>query len=90
VRSWGLSAAEQYEVWRRWRQGESLRLIARRLGRRAPSVRAFVLQSGGGATAPAPAPSSALSGRLLAAGADSRHNAYHQAGGMMTELTYVL
>jgi DNA-binding CsgD family transcriptional regulator len=47
VRSWGLSAAEQDEVWRRWRQGESLRLIARRLGKRGPSVRAFVLQSGG-------------------------------------------
>jgi IS30 family transposase len=47
VRSWGLSAAEQDEVWARWRQGESLRLIARRLGKRGPSVRAFVLQSGG-------------------------------------------
>jgi IS30 family transposase len=47
VRYWGLSAAEQDEVWRRWRQGESLRLIARRLGKRGPSVRAFVLQSGG-------------------------------------------
>ena len=47
MRSWGLSAAEQDEVWRRWRQGESLRLIARRLGRRGPSVRAFVLQTGG-------------------------------------------
>ena len=47
MRSWGLSAAEQDEVWRRWRQGESLRLIARRLGKRGPSVRAFVLQTGG-------------------------------------------
>jgi DNA-binding CsgD family transcriptional regulator len=47
VQSWGLSAQEQDEVWRRWRQGESLRLIARRLGKRGPSVRAFVLQSGG-------------------------------------------
>jgi IS30 family transposase len=47
VRSWGLSAAEQDEVWARWRQGESLRLIARRLGKRGPSVRAFVLQIGG-------------------------------------------
>jgi DNA-binding CsgD family transcriptional regulator len=43
----GLSAQEQDEVWARWRQGESLRLIARRLGRRGPSVRAFVLQTGG-------------------------------------------
>jgi IS30 family transposase len=47
VRSWGLSAAEQDEVWARWRRGESLRLIARRLGKRGPSVRAFVLQTGG-------------------------------------------
>jgi IS30 family transposase len=47
VRSWGLSAQEQDEVWARWRQGESLRLIARKLGKRGPSVRAFVLQTGG-------------------------------------------
>jgi len=47
VRSWGLSAVEQDEVWARWRRGESLRLIARRLGKRGPSVRAFVLQTGG-------------------------------------------
>jgi len=47
VQSWGLSATEQDEVWARWRQGESLRLIARRLGKRGPSVRAFVLQTGG-------------------------------------------
>jgi transposase, IS30 family len=47
VRSWGLSAAEQDEVWARWRRGESLRLIARKLGKRGPSVRAFVLQTGG-------------------------------------------
>ena len=48
MRSWGLSATEQDEVWARWRQGASLRLIARRLGKRGPSVRAFVLQTGGG------------------------------------------
>jgi IS30 family transposase len=47
VRSWGLSVHEQEELWRRWRRGESLRLIARRLGKRGPSVRAFVLQTGG-------------------------------------------
>jgi DNA-binding CsgD family transcriptional regulator len=47
VRSWGLSAQEQDEVWARWRQGQSLRLIARQLGERVPSVRAFVLQTGG-------------------------------------------
>jgi DNA-binding CsgD family transcriptional regulator len=47
VRSWGLSAAEQEELWRRWRQGESLRLIARQLDKRGASIRAFVLQTGG-------------------------------------------
>jgi DNA-binding CsgD family transcriptional regulator len=47
VRSWGLSAAAQDEVWARWREGQSLRLIARRLGKRGPSVRGFVLQTGG-------------------------------------------
>jgi DNA-binding CsgD family transcriptional regulator len=46
VQSWGLLAAEQDELWARWRQGESLRLIARKLGKRGPSVRAFVLQTG--------------------------------------------
>jgi DNA-binding CsgD family transcriptional regulator len=47
MRSWGLSVQEQEELWSRWRNGESLRLIARRMGKRGPSVRAFVLQSGG-------------------------------------------
>ena len=47
MRSWGLSPAEQDEVWARWRRGQSLRLIARQLGKRVPSVRAFVLQTGG-------------------------------------------
>jgi IS30 family transposase len=47
VRSWGLSVQEQEELWARWRRGESLRLIARRMGKRGPSVRAFVLQTGG-------------------------------------------
>jgi IS30 family transposase len=47
VRSWGLSIQEQEELWRRWRCGESLRLIARQMGKRGPSIRAFVLQTGG-------------------------------------------
>src|SRR4029450_8725449 len=54
MRSWGLSTVEQDEVWQRWRQGESLRLIARRLGKRGPSVRAFVLETGGGPRHPPP------------------------------------
>ena len=28
MRCWGLSVQDQEELWRRWRQGESLRLIA--------------------------------------------------------------
>lgn len=43
----GTVSSRTDEVWQRWRQGESLRLIARRLGKRGPSVRAFVLQTGG-------------------------------------------
>jgi IS30 family transposase len=61
VRSWGLSAEEQEELWARWRQGESLRLIARRMGKRGPSVRAFVLQSGGVKQPPRRRPAGSLS-----------------------------
>jgi hypothetical protein len=39
MRSWGLSVQDQQERWRRWRQGESLRLIARRLGKRGDQPR---------------------------------------------------
>jgi DNA-binding CsgD family transcriptional regulator len=60
MRSWGLSAVEQDEVWQRWRRGESLRLIARRLGKRGPSVRAFVLQTGGVQCSPSRRPARAL------------------------------
>jgi IS30 family transposase len=80
VRSWGLSAQEQDEVWRRWRQGESLRLIARRLGKRGPSVRAFVLQTGGVQRHPPRRPPRCLSmaereeiSRGVAAGEPCRH-----------------
>ena len=61
MRSWGLSVHEQEELWRRWRQGESLRLIARRMGKRGPSVRAFVLQSGGVEQSPRRRPAGSLS-----------------------------
>jgi IS30 family transposase len=47
MRTWGLSAAEQDEVWRRWRRGESLGSIARVLGHRLPSVRSFIAENGG-------------------------------------------
>jgi hypothetical protein len=52
VRSWGLSTAEEDEVRARGRQGESLRLIARRLGKRRPSVRGLCAPDRRGATAP--------------------------------------
>jgi IS30 family transposase len=61
VRSWGLSVQEQEERWRRWRQGESLRLIARRMGKRGPSVRALVVQSGGGKQPPRRRPARSFS-----------------------------
>jgi hypothetical protein len=60
MRSWGLSAVEQDEVWQRWRRGESLRLIARRLGKRGSSVPAFVLQTGGVQCPPPPQAAGAL------------------------------
>jgi IS30 family transposase len=47
MKNWGLSAAEQAEVWARWRAGESLRAIARRLNHRGPSIRSFIAQAGG-------------------------------------------
>ncbi len=47
MRTWGLSATEQDEVWARWRCGESLSSIARELGHRVPSVRSFIAETGG-------------------------------------------
>jgi transposase, IS30 family len=47
MRSWGLSADEQDEVWQRWRRGESLRLIAQRLGRVPSTVSREVARNGG-------------------------------------------
>ena len=47
MRSWGLSPAQPDEVWQRWRRGESLWLIARRLNHQMPSVRQFVFWTGG-------------------------------------------
>jgi IS30 family transposase len=47
MRTFGLSVAEQEAVWERWRRGESLRFIARQLGKHAPAVRGFVHSTGG-------------------------------------------
>ena len=43
----GLSAAEQQELWQRWRHGESLNAIARALDRPATVVRRVVAETGG-------------------------------------------
>ena len=79
MRSWGLSPAQQDEVWERWRRGESLRLIARQLHHRMPSVRQFLLQTGGVRRPPPRRGSRALSlvereeiSRGVAAGESSR------------------
>jgi hypothetical protein len=45
--SWGYQRSSRTRSGRGGGGGESLRLIARRLGKRGPSVRAFVLQTGG-------------------------------------------
>jgi Helix-turn-helix domain len=75
----GLSTAEQDEVWARWRHGESLRLVARRLGKPGPSVRALV-QTGGVQPHLPPSPRRWLSmaereeiSRGVAAGEPCRH-----------------
>jgi hypothetical protein len=71
VRSWGLSVQEQEELRRRWRQGESLRLIARRMGKRGPSIRAFVLQTGPSCCASSARPSPSTPAPLPPAGSAS-------------------
>ncbi len=48
MRTFGLTAERQDEVWRRWRAGESLRAITRSLGLNRPAtVRSFVASTGG-------------------------------------------
>ena len=41
------SEVEKAEVWDRWQGGESMRLIARRLGRQSSSVRTLIKATGG-------------------------------------------
>ena len=43
----GWSAAEQDEIWARWRHGESLRTIARHFNTHLPGIRRFLLRTGG-------------------------------------------
>ncbi len=47
------SAAEQAELWTRWRKGESLRAIGRHFGTHLHAVRRFVARTGGCRRVPA-------------------------------------
>ena len=42
-----LSPAEVDEVWRRWRSGQAVRVLAREMRRSPSTVRALILRSGG-------------------------------------------
>ena len=43
----GLSAAQELELWTRWKNGESLSDIGRALGKHAASVFAVIVAKGG-------------------------------------------
>ncbi|MER5421053.1 IS30 family transposase [Streptosporangium roseum] len=47
VRDYGFSPAQQAEIWKRWRDGESFSLMGRALGAPMRHVRRFLYQSGG-------------------------------------------
>ena len=47
MRAWGMSAAQQEQLWARWRAGEAVRAIARHVGMSLPQVWHFLAQSGG-------------------------------------------
>ncbi|MGW5852774.1 IS30 family transposase [Streptomyces sp. NPDC055254] len=47
MRDYGFSVAQQDEIWRRWREGQSFSLIGRELGAPMHHVRQFLYQSGG-------------------------------------------
>lgn len=47
MRDYGFSPAQQDEIWRRWREGQSFSLIGRALGAPMHHVRQFLSQSGG-------------------------------------------
>ncbi|MFE7332083.1 IS30 family transposase [Streptomyces sp. NPDC057565] len=52
MRDYGISPAQQDEIWRRWREGESFSLMGRALGTSMHHVRRFLYQSGGVRQAP--------------------------------------
>ena len=43
----GLTSAQKEELWRRWKEGESLSEIGRALGRHAGSIHGVVKANGG-------------------------------------------
>jgi hypothetical protein len=47
MRAGGVSAAQQEELWTRWRAGEAVRAIAQHTGKSRPQVWHFLAQSGG-------------------------------------------
>ncbi len=47
MRDYGFSPAQQDEIWRRWREGQSFSLIGQALGAPMQSARRFLYQSGG-------------------------------------------
>ncbi|MET8214266.1 hypothetical protein ABZT51_52640 [Streptomyces sp. NPDC005373] len=47
VRDYGFSPAQQDEIWRRWREGQSFSLIGRALGAPMQHARRSLYQSGG-------------------------------------------
>jgi len=55
VRDYGLSELEQDELWRRWRDGQSVSSIGRELGKPFQHLRRFMAQTGG-VRPPAPRP----------------------------------
>ena len=61
VDGFGLSAGEQEQVWELWGRGESLRAVARALGRHVTQVRRYVSSTGGRRPAPRQRASSCLS-----------------------------
>ncbi|MBO1283861.1 IS30 family transposase [Streptomyces sampsonii] len=79
MRDYGFSPAQQDEIWRRWREGQSFSLIGRALGAPMQSARRFLYQSGGVRLAPQTRSERHLSGsereeisRGIAAGESAR------------------
>ncbi|MFI1255282.1 IS30 family transposase [Streptomyces netropsis] len=52
MRDYGFSAAQQDEIWQRWREGESFNSMGRALGAPMHVVRSFLAQTGGVRQAP--------------------------------------